>query len=41
MADEGGIERRSALIERLREAQTRLAGQMTLAHLAADQAATG
>jgi membrane protein len=40
MADEGGMERRSALIERLREAQTRLAGQMTLAHLAADQAAT-
>jgi membrane protein len=39
MADEGGVERRSALIERLREAQKSLAGQMTLANLAADQAA--
>jgi membrane protein len=40
LADEG-VERRSALIERLREAQKRLAGQMTLANLAADQATGG
>jgi membrane protein len=39
MADEGGVERRSALIERLRDAQKSLAGKITLANLAADQAA--
>ncbi|MHC4082334.1 MAG: YhjD/YihY/BrkB family envelope integrity protein [Planctomycetota bacterium] len=39
LADEG-VERRSALIERLREAQKALAGQVTLANLASDHAAT-
>jgi membrane protein len=37
LADEG-VERRSALIERLRDAQKSLAGQVTLAALATDQA---
>jgi hypothetical protein len=32
------VERRSALIERLRDAQKSLAGQVTLAALATDQA---
>jgi DNA-binding IscR family transcriptional regulator len=40
LADEG-VERRSALIERLRDAQKSLAGQITLANLAADQATGG
>jgi membrane protein len=39
LADEG-VERRPALIERLRDAQKALAGQVTLANLASDQAAT-
>ncbi|MHC4129775.1 MAG: YhjD/YihY/BrkB family envelope integrity protein [Planctomycetota bacterium] len=39
LADEG-VERRSALIGRLREAQKALAGQVTLANLASDHAAT-
>jgi membrane protein len=38
LADEG-VERRSALIERLRDAQKALAEQVTLANLASDQAA--
>jgi DNA-binding IscR family transcriptional regulator len=38
LADEG-VDRRSAVIERLRDAQKALAGQVTLANLASDQAA--
>ena len=41
MVDEGRGGRRSALVQRLREAQKSIAGQMTLATLGADQAAGG
>jgi hypothetical protein len=41
MVDEGGGGHRSDFIHKLREAQKKLVGKITLAALAADQAAGG